>query len=34
MVAAHKGVPVAQLPGDYQLHQQVNDGNDICPLPG
>jgi penicillin-binding protein 1A len=31
MVAAHKGVPVAQLPGDYQLHQQVNDGNDILP---
>ncbi|UXN61552.1 transglycosylase domain-containing protein [Phyllobacterium zundukense] len=34
MVAAHKGVPVAQLPGDYQLHQQVNDGNDILPSSG
>jgi penicillin-binding protein 1A len=34
MVAAHKGVPVAQLPGDYQLRQQVNDGNDILPSSG
>ncbi len=34
MVAAHKGVPVAQLPGDYQLRQQVNDGNDILPASG
>ncbi len=34
MVAAHKGVPVAQLPGDYQLNQQVNDGNDILPSAG
>jgi len=34
MVAAHKGIPVAQLPGDYQLHQQVDDGNDILPSSG
>jgi len=34
MVAAHKGVPVAPLPGDYQLDQQVNDGNDILPSSG
>jgi penicillin-binding protein 1A len=34
MVAAHKGVPVAQLPGNYQLHQQVEDGNDILPESG
>ncbi|ATU93086.1 transglycosylase domain-containing protein [Phyllobacterium zundukense] len=34
MVAAHKGVPVTQLPGDYQLRQQVNDGNDILPGSG
>lgn len=34
MVAAHKGVPVAQLPGDYQLHQQVIEGNDVLPGSG
>ncbi len=34
MVAAHKGVPVASLPGEYQLDQQVNDGNDILPSSG
>jgi penicillin-binding protein 1A len=35
MVAAHKGVPVAQLPGNYQLHQpQVDDSNDAIPESG
>lgn len=34
MVAAHKGVPVASLPGEYQLHQQVDEGNDILPSSG
>ena len=34
MIAAHNGVPVAQLPGDYQLDNQVNDGNDILPGSG
>ncbi|MGH6861754.1 MAG: penicillin-binding transpeptidase domain-containing protein, partial [Phyllobacterium sp.] len=34
MVAAHRGVPVAQLPGDYRLHQPVDEGNDILPSSG
>lgn len=34
MVAAHKGVPVAQLPGDYRLDRLIEDGNDILPESG
>jgi penicillin-binding protein 1A len=34
MVAAHKGVPVAALPGNYRLNEQVEDGNDILPASG
>lgn len=34
MVAAHKGVPVASLPGEYQLDHQVDEGNDILPSSG
>jgi penicillin-binding protein 1A len=34
MVAAHKGVPVAPLPGDYRLDKLIEDGNDILPDSG
>ena len=31
MVAAHKGVPVAELPGNYRVNETVIDGNDALP---
>ncbi|QND51542.1 penicillin-binding protein [Phyllobacterium sp. 628] len=34
MVAAHKGVPVAELPGNYHVSQPVIDGNDALPDSG
>ncbi|MEP7453017.1 transglycosylase domain-containing protein [Phyllobacterium sp. SB3] len=34
MVAAHKGVPVAPLPGDYRLDKLIEEGNDILPESG
>ncbi len=34
MVAAHKGVPVAPLPGDYRLDKLIEEGNDILPDSG
>lgn len=34
MVAAHKGVPIAPLPGDYRLDKLIEEGNDILPDSG
>ncbi|EJN00556.1 transglycosylase domain-containing protein [Phyllobacterium sp. YR531] len=34
MIAAHKGVPVAPLPGDYRLDKLIEEGNDILPESG